>query len=505
MATTRVGVNYRGKEFDAILDCDLHGVFVQDVKKMIAHYLSDRISVFAHKKIYVDYLTLYYDQAKTMEITERRFSVKGNEFYANLIIPAQTDVEEHKNRKRLAEERMELDFTKSKRYFIQLCCSLSIDENNSRLMEYKEIAMHLKDTKEIIEIERIIREIESSGLDPVPFIFLCGSSGIGKTQTALTLREKLRSERLVLYLLGVVGDLMQLIYQPFLGISSVFLECVKSDLDLLQLKLDEISCSFLNRQSLFCYGFIKAAIQSWQEGKLTDHTPQIMQISRDRAIDIEILLGNQPVPVIIIDEFAIQLQSAHANDTDTASHAIQARFMKNLFRSLNFVLITVGTNPGAANLVHTGPLLFSREHTSVPWSYFVGTLPRFCLESSGFDLSKLLLPLKQILANSRPFFAKLAFEYIFNNADVNYLDEQVLVKNIDAICTKVADGAIRMKYFFSSQYGALGQFSIFKNIGYEQNGLLPSDLINLHYASLVTPPESGNFILDEHGCVNDLK
>jgi hypothetical protein len=114
--------------------------------------------------------------------------------------------------------------------------------------------------------------------------------------------------------------------------------------------------------------------------------------------------------------------------------------------------------------------------------------------------------LKEILENSRPFFAQVAFEYISKISDVYDVDEQDLVKIIDEISTEVANEASKRKYFFTSEYAALGQYSIFKNISYEQNEFLPSDLINHHYASLVSPSnESGNFILDQDGRVNRLK
>ncbi|MFO0004416.1 MAG: hypothetical protein ACK559_25140, partial [bacterium] len=100
--------------------------------------------------------------------------------------------------------------------------SLIINEDDEHLKRYKEIAEHIKDTSEVLEIERIIDEIVSLKKYPIPFIFLGVSSGMGKTQTALTIREKFRPERLVLYFLGSHSDLTQLVYQPFDLITSIF-------------------------------------------------------------------------------------------------------------------------------------------------------------------------------------------------------------------------------------------------------------------------------------------
>jgi predicted ATP-dependent serine protease len=93
--------------------------------------------------------------------------------------------------------------------------TLGVREDDTILNKYKEIAHHIKDTKEIKEIERIMDVVVSSKALTVPFIFLGGSSGMGKTQTALTIREKLRFERIVLYFLGTQSDETQWIYKPF--------------------------------------------------------------------------------------------------------------------------------------------------------------------------------------------------------------------------------------------------------------------------------------------------
>jgi hypothetical protein len=244
---------------------------------------------------------------------------------------------------------------------------------------------------------------------------------------------------------------------------------------------------------------MKAAIETWSSQPV--ESEQSKAITRTSSIDIQQLLMGKPVPIIIIDEFAVSLKGAPPSDPDILHREFQTRFMLNIFRSLGFVLITAGTNSRAANLI--GAVKFSgRDGSNLPWCYIVGDLPRFRLEACALDSNHLSPKLTEILMNSRPFFAQVACQYILEHCDLDYCDEQLLVHIVDSISAEVADAAKTRKCLFSHEWGALGQFSIFKNISYERNHVLPSDLINYHYASLISPSDSSNnFVLDRRGFV----
>jgi transcriptional regulator with GAF, ATPase, and Fis domain len=85
------------------------------------------------------------------------------------------------------------------------CGKLVVNEEDESLIVYKDISTIIGNSSEIHEIENIIKMVESAA-SPIPFLFLAGSSGMGKTQTAQTIREKLKSQRMVLYFLGTLSD-----------------------------------------------------------------------------------------------------------------------------------------------------------------------------------------------------------------------------------------------------------------------------------------------------------
>jgi hypothetical protein len=71
-----------------------------------------------------------------------------------------------------------------------------------------------------------------------------------------------------------------------------------------------------------------------------------MKISKATSADIKEMTKSMLVPIIIIDEFAVRLKGSPSNDS-----LMQTRFMRNVLRSLDFILITAGTNYRAANLI----------------------------------------------------------------------------------------------------------------------------------------------------------
>jgi hypothetical protein len=178
--------------------------------------------------------------------------------------------------------------------------------------------------------------------------------------------------------------------------------------------------------------------------------------------------------------------------------------MRNVFRSLNFILITTGTNSRASNLIQA--LNISGATDSYPWCYVVTELPRFSLNMFPAIKDKLSTTFSYILLHSRPLFSNIAAsiisDHIQRNGGMDSVDERSV---LDTISAKVGKNAVERKALFRNPWGALGQYMLFKNWCYsEDSSFLPSDLINGHY-SVITRPKtstSGNFILDSDGCVN---
>jgi hypothetical protein len=389
------------------------------------------------------------------------------------------------SRKRKSEDEEEIK-SQSKKAREVVHSRFFVDENDSELVKFKRIAQCLQTSPELQEIDTIIKKVESTPVQQeVPFIFLGGSSGTGKTQTAIAIRERYRPERIVLYVLASLApEESQRIYKTFDNVTSSFKRCVSRDVESM-INAEHAHCQDLRAIPLFCFGFAKAVF----EGRIEE------EIERASFEDANKRLEGKPRPIILIDEFAVKDQ-------------IRLRFMRNVFRCLRCVLIISGTNSSAANLLPG--LEISGGDGSLPWCYIVGNLPKFRLECSGFNsLIDILAPtLKKILLNSRPLFAQVGCErLLISHSNLDFRNERNLVEMIDAIALEAANRANIRKKMFAREGGVLGQVSIFKNLSYETNDYVPSDLINYHFASLVSPAANKfeNFFVDTDGNVNGLK
>jgi hypothetical protein len=80
MATkSRIVVEFEGNEYGVVLP--IEGLFVDKVKKIIVEELkSTRPNIFGPLSIDIDYLTLYSDEGKTVQNTDKKKPV-GEEFY----------------------------------------------------------------------------------------------------------------------------------------------------------------------------------------------------------------------------------------------------------------------------------------------------------------------------------------------------------------------------------------------------------------------------------------
>src|SRR4051794_18008333 len=106
----------------------------------------------------------------------------------------------------------------------------------------KKKSRRLKDSKEVKRIVKMIDQVKVLEGEDVPFIFLEGSSGMGKTQCALAIRQKLlEQKRIVHYFLAKSStSKSQDVYKAFREISAAFHQkCVKRDYK----KNDEFHCA----------------------------------------------------------------------------------------------------------------------------------------------------------------------------------------------------------------------------------------------------------------------
>lgn len=340
---------------------------------------------------------------------------------------------------------------------------------------YRSLASHLQEDKSVKAVcERLlyITSKEPNSDEEVPFIFVGGSSGSGKSQMAFSIMSKLANQRRVHYFLFEVPRVTsQPIYKCFQNTSELFANCLNRDFDTQSRNPSSPSCSKLFRQQLYIYGFICELL-------VNEPGAENVQVTRKSGRNVLDLMAsvnlNQLRPIFIIDEcIAITDESLY-----------KVRFVRNCFRSLGLGLVMMGTDSRAAKIaLNIGDS--SRNGESQPWCYIYAKFPpvhlRF-LEPRPFEW------LDAILTNSRPLFAQFAAIEAQKSSDLNAI--------LKATFTKL----VIVKKIFRNYYGKLGQLRLFQNAHYPlvDFNMQTTALIHSHFAELEGEKQ---LILHNDGCL----
>jgi hypothetical protein len=359
--------------------------------------------------------------------------------------------------------------------------NLDIIENEA-LRSYRKIAAVLMEDTCVSAVcnrlESITGEsIPETGFNALPFIFLAGSSGSGKSQMGFSICAQISKIRQVFYFLfEPPGSSSQEIYRNFQNISTLFKNCIRKDSTSYGEESSSPNCNSLFGNNLYVYGFIYKLISGGNGN---------VNVGRKTGKDVLDLMDKNEIkfkrPVFIIDEcIAISDESLR-----------KVRFVRNCFRSLGLGLVMCGTDSRAAKL----PSIIgnsSRSELSKPWCYVFGDFPIV-------NLPLLALPestpewLKIILMHSRPLFAKFVADELKNTSFDN--------SNVDNLFMAVFHKLVNVKKIFGNYYGQLGQLRLFHNSHYELKNFNEQStaLIHSHYAQL-----SGlkNFVLMNDGSVD---
>jgi hypothetical protein len=356
--------------------------------------------------------------------------------------------------------------------------NLAMTENEA-LGSYRNIAAALKEdncvSKVCILLDNITSgDIPETGFDDLPFTFLEGSSGSGKSQMGFSIYAQISKIRKVFYFLfEPPGSSSQEIYRNFRNISTLFKKCYSKDSTFYGEEASSPNCNSLFGVSLYVYGFIYELI-SGGNGNV-NVGPKTGKV----VVDLMVTNGiHFKRPVFIVDEcIAISDESLR-----------KVRFVRNCFRSLGLGLVMCGTDSRAAKLPsNIGNS--SRSGISKPWCYVFGHFPNV-------NLPLLDLPewtpewLKIVLQHSRPLFAKFVADEIRNTCFDNF--------NVDKLLMAVFNKLVNVKKIFGTYYGQLGQLRLFHNSHYNLKDFNEQStaLIHSHYAQLSGPK---NFVLMNDG------
>jgi hypothetical protein len=320
-------------------------------------------------------------------------------------------------------------------------------ENNEALMTYQSIAEALKNDESVERMDRILEQMVFK-YDHIPFMFLEGSSGSGKTQMAFNIMAR-RTDMVCFYFL--FSKPTQRIYSNFSGISALFLGCLEKDADHYS---ESISPNdfYLSSVELYVFGFIFELL-------CKSNGTNIVRVSPKRASQVAELLikRNQ---IFLIDEcIAI---------TDESKTKI--RFVKNCFRTLGLRLILLGTDSRASEIGRTISSS-SRCDSSIHWCYIISDFPKVKVELLGLP-EQTPTWLVQTLSNSRPWFSQLVSRY--------WEEESCFESCLHKAFKDVSGG----KKVFENELGRVGQIKLFHEGHYYNSTNGNTGLIHYHFAQL---------------------
>ncbi|KAI3633524.1 hypothetical protein MIR68_008471 [Amoeboaphelidium protococcarum] len=346
--------------------------------------------------------------------------------------------------------------------------------------QYMEDASRLAQYPQVDKVVSIMHDVElkyfvtKKGFPP--FIFIDGSSGVGKTQMAFTLMNRLKAERSVYYMLASdVNQQSQLIYQRYQGVSYALTMCVEKDLTTLSEK--KLSCNNFLNEKLYCFGFILQLLQKSVDSYHVD----LNQISIDPcwALDVlDVLKRFKALPVIIIDEFFTE-------DRSIDDQYQKCRLLLNMLRSLAMCVVIMGTNTSATNMLDSS-IQNRNSGLEIEWCHLVTEMPPThpslidqlpgCISDS----------IKNLVVNSRPWFARLALSFFKQQCEDEVFQKLSDVDKCDSMCKSLFAAVTQAKSVFRDASRSHGQvcmlFDMFYALDMEPEQTIRSSLVHHHFA-----------------------
>jgi hypothetical protein len=305
----------------------------------------------------------------------------------------------------------------------------------------------------------------------MPFIYLEGSSGLGKTQMAFNLSA---TGRVVHFVTAVdLSETPQSIYSCFKDRSKDFLWCVEQDLQVVE------PCSvsdFIQPLSpLWTFGFINAV--NMGESKI--EKPLTYEEMRE-SLNVFADNNKESRPIWFLDEFPLLQELESPGKKRNWNHL---RFMRNIFRALNLVVIVSSTNSSSVDAIYKGNE--SRISTD-PWRWCLlcTELPRCHLLNKEICQHNFW---KSILTNSRPLLSETAIEFLKQFLDTG---ESIFPGSLETLLddlssflwekskkAKIRDGAETLSFLHGQVCLFLGRCSI-------EDSEKSSPLVDKHFGIL---------------------
>lgn len=354
-------------------------------------------------------------------------------------------------------------------FFSKNSFSTSEDKTIS-LFKYIKLGKEILNTPETQNFIHLIDSIsKKSKFEEVPFIFICASSGTGKTQLPFSLQIPL------LYLINN-SDMLNLcdsvihqdIYLNYFDCSTVLRKCVVYDRhvvynnDLSLKKIDTSDCKSMIAG--FFVTLFSLVIEYRQRFNIVDENWALSQIKAFEYIQDKLFIKpvtlyearvaiskmseieNQFLPLVFLDE------SQKTRDRDDFLRDYKT--LRKIIRNIGVIPVYMGTNACLVNFINKTSTGGSRTGDDCIWSYIVYKLAHPTQSFLTCEKNKILetieqsnnvdLPIKEkfktfveqitsLLNYERPFFCNIVFEYLmkiaqekFDNVDCCNIFESII-------------------------------------------------------------------------------
>ena len=318
----------------------------------------------------------------------------------------------------------------------------------------------------------------------VPFIFVCASSGAGKTQLPFSLDIPLFyflfNSSLTKLLDAHNNDTkVQRIYRSYLQLSSYLMKCIDYDCEILREKEAKSGYTTEGRQpwdihigsdvELFLPGFIlalyneltriresneKFGSEPWimSQLRITECSVKKISINTARKEFERICKGKKNLPILFFDE------SQKNKDETEAIFARRYVYLRRCTSALGLIAVFMGTNASLANFVNFNLASSSRAESSniYPWCYIVHRLAsvtreyidesviqlRECIHSRFKEnpmivstLNRFMDVISKSITKERPLFCQFIFEYL--NDRISSMETPDIIEMIESIPEKL--------------------------------------------------------------------
>ena len=330
---------------------------------------------------------------------------------------------------------------------------LSVEINNF-VMNFLELGKSISKTEEIQEFQNLVKNIYSENIlsNNFPFVFICASSGTGKTQIPFSLECDFPY---IYFLQNFRSNRIQDIYQPFLGISECFDLNIRTDLD----AYDSIYHRNSDKKIMYQCFEIKqyTALKFYSVGFIVEIFKHMCK-KRDSSVDkslnwiyfelqtfkfdfapMTISEGIAALSKIKDDSNLRTLPIIFLDESCVTGEEIELfQFRRNVLRLLRLVVVFMGTDAAAGNFVRGNCHEISRG-VPAAWCYIIyklaPTSPAY-LERKKREILTVFRScddtfidmLFDLMKNERPLFAKYIIDaLLFADLVQNYKKSEELI------------------------------------------------------------------------------